>query len=222
MLAADPQLADGTSTRRTARDARAALLGRYQLRPERHGRAWAPARRREAEPGCKARLPAVPQDRVRATRYGGQRGHMLELVEGASCSSTGFTDAGDLRRRPQGDHHLHPQGDGGRRAGGRASSGPSGLKGLHVAVASVRPGDRRAAGHVRRPGLPREPDQLGHRRRLAGVGVQAVRPRRGHRGRLSPERAPSRATRPTSSPTAGQGRQRGSRRRQRLRRRDHA
>ena len=63
-------------------------------------------------------------------------------------------------------------------------------------------GHRRAARLLRRPGLPRLPDQLGRRRRHGRLDVQAVHA--GHRARATATRSrtPSRATRRSSSPTA--------------------
>ena len=99
----------------------------------------------------------------------------------------------------------------------RASARPSpraGDKELHVGVATVGAGHRRAARLLRRPGLPRLPDQLGRRRRHGRIDVQAVHAGHRARGRLLPQghlrgqlavrvpRRPHRSERGRPAPTA--------------------
>ena len=167
--------------------------------------------RRAGRPG-RAAAAEVPEDQGQS-QYGGQKGHMLTMVR-KELLAHGLLRRGDRRRRPAGDHDVHQEGDGRRRAGG---AGPEarrlGDKELHVAVAARRARHRRAARLLRRPGLPREPAQLGRRRRLAGLGVQAVRARGRHRRRLLPQGHLRAATRPTCSPDGTKVRQRGTARR---------
>ena len=94
------------------------------------------------------------------------------------------------------------QRDGRGRAGGRATSGRKGLKELHVAVASVDPRPARCAGFYAGQDYLKSQINWAAARRLAGLGVQAVRARGRASTTATRSRAPSRATRRTSSPTA--------------------
>ena len=161
-----------------------------------------------------AHLPKFPKSKT-DNQYGGQKGHMLALVK-KQLHRQGVLRGADPPRRAQGDDHLHPQRHGrGREGGARpeaAGAEEAARRGRHR-----RPRDRRAEGDVRRPGLPQEPDQLGHGGRLARLGVQAVRAGGRDRRRLLPEEhVPGQLA--VRLPERRQGRQRGRWRRQRLRR----
>ena len=104
---------------------------------------------------------------------------------------------GDRRRRPAGHHHVHA-----RRRWTAAEQGvlEAAARGLQRQGAARRgrhrrAGHRRAARLLRRPGLPRLPDQLGRRRRHGRLDVQAVRAGRRRSTTASRSRTPSTATR---------------------------
>ena len=106
--------------------------------------------------GCRSSRRSRP-----STAYGGQKGHMLTLVKQAAAAPRGSPS----RRSPAAASRSTPRSpasidDRGRGAVSREQK-PQGVKGLHVAVASVEPGTGALRGMLRRPGLPREPDQLG-------------------------------------------------------------
>ena len=173
-----------TSTSSTAWPRMGNLAGR--ARPTRSSR------------GCRGSPRSRPED-----QYGGQRGHMLALVQEGAARAT----ASPTRRSPA--------------AGCKVTTTftRNAMRAAEQAVAAQRPkglkeparrGRRRSTrppvplqGDVRRPGLPQEPDQLGAR-------AAARRARPSSRSRwppasrtATPSRARSRATRRTSSPTAG-------------------
>ena len=162
------------------------------VRPRRHGEHGQP-RPRQGRP-AQAAAAAVPpgEERGQVRRPTGPRADAGE----ERAAQARLHRPGDLRRRAQGRHHVHPQRDGRGPPGcpGAAAQGPQGpARGRRLG----RPEDRCAQGLLRRPGLPEEPDQLRDaHRRIARLGVQAVRSRGRHRRR-------SRATRRTPTPTAG-------------------
>ena len=142
----------------------------------------------------------VPQDRGREpvrrpARPSCSRWSRKEL------NASGFTDAeidgGGLRVTTT----FTPEGDGGRR-GRRLEQRPEGFDG--AARRRSRPSSRHrcAARLLRRPGLPRLPDQLGRRGRH-GRGRRSSRSRSRPRSpTASRSRTPSRATPRSRSPTA--------------------
>ena len=136
--------------------AKAALL---QPLPLRHRRSWTTWARSTAgelargSSGCRS----SPRSRSRAS-YGGQRGHVLQMVRdelhGSASATPRSTAAASGSPRPS------PEGDGRRRRQASAEQRPS-LNELHVAVASVDPQTGALRGHVRRAGLPEEPASTG-------------------------------------------------------------
>ena len=149
-----------------------AAQGPLPVRPQRDGRhGHHHRRRRRTRPrsGCRS-SPRSPQQ----SQFGGQRGHMLTLVK-KELLRLGFDEQEIDGGGPAGHHHLHPQGDGGGR-GGRAGAAARGLR-RQGAARRRRHGrgrHRRAARLLRRPGLPRLPDQLGRHRRHGRLDDQAA------------------------------------------------
>ncbi len=131
----------------------------------------------------RGKLPALRKAPTN-NQYGGQRGFMLSMVK-SELRSLGFDsneiDSGGLRVETT----FTPKGM-------RASEDAVPASGRGPGQAARRHGlDRRAHRCpdrlLRRAELPQEPARLGHPRRLAGVGVQAVRPRGRAQGRVQPE-----------------------------------
>ena len=132
----------------------------------------------------KQRLPPLPKIKNQ-DQYGGQKGHILSMVR-KDLLAQGFSDqeisGGGLKVTTTFTKNaMHAA------AQAVQDQKPKGLKQPARRGGLRRPRHRRAAGHVRRPGLPQEPAQLGRRRRLPGVGVQALRARGRHRRRLLAE-----------------------------------
>ena len=139
--------------------------------------------RRRGRPGGDAKLPkfAGRGHRRQVRRPEGPRAHHGE-ERAHHAHQRGDRRAvhrgRDRRRRPAGHHDVHPEGDG-RGRGGR-ERGPAGGQGVQRQEPAHRRGQRagrhrRGAGHLRRPGLPRQPDQLGGRGRAGGFVGEAVR-----------------------------------------------
>ena len=101
---------------------------------------------------------------------------------------------GDRRRWPADHHHLRPEGDGRRRGGRRRAAPrrrharPGRQQGPAHRRRHRRHRDRRAARLLRRPGLPRVPDQLGGRRRHGRLDDEGRHRRRRHPRRLLAQR----------------------------------
>ncbi len=136
----------------------------------------------QAEQAAK-RLPPFPEIEE-DDAYGGQRGHMLTLVR-EELRGLGFSDSEIDGQGLRVTTTFSASGDGGRQAGRRGGA----TRGVQRQGAARRGRLRRArdgrpARLLRRPGLPRLADQLGHRRRHGRVDDEARHPRHGARERL--------------------------------------
>ena len=198
-----------TSTRPTARTSKIALRERYRYVLD----GMAKADKISADEAAKAAKGCRSSSRRQADdTYGGQKGHVLTMVKNELLNAHQRRDrravhrGRDRRRRPAGDHDVHPEGDGRGRGGRRTRSGPEGPefsdKNLHVGVASVQVDTGAVRGIFAGQDFLEVPDQLGGRRR-AGAARRSSRSRwpPGSR-RASRSRTPSTATRPSSSRTA--------------------
>ena len=130
-----------------------------------------PRRPRRPRAGCRSSRRSEAE-----SRYGGQKGHMLTMVR-KELLRLGFERRARSTAAACGSPPPSPR----RRwpPPSRASprQRPEGLedKELHVARRERRARHRCGARLLRRPGLPRVPDQLGRHRRPGRLDVQAVR-----------------------------------------------
>ena len=164
------------------KDNRQALLERYTYVLD--GMAETGTRRGGGGRAGAKRLPKFPKIEAESA-YAGQKGFMLDMVK-KELLRLGFTEeeinGGGLRVYTTFSKRAMTAAE-----EGVAEQKPKGKKDLHVARGQRPAGHRRAARLLRRPGLPRVPDQLGHQRRLARLVVQAVRAGGGHRRGLLPQ-----------------------------------
>ena len=132
---------------------------------------------------AKKRLPKFPKIEAQS-QYGGQRGHMLKLVRD-ELLRLGYTeediDGGGLRVTTTFTQEAM--------AAAEEGQADAAARGHERRPAARRGGDRRGrhrrpARLLRRPGLPRLPDQLGGRGRHGGLDVQGLRRHRRDQGRL--------------------------------------
>ena len=201
-------------------DARQRLLGRYQYVLDGMASHGQPRRRAAAE-RLKQRLPKFP--RIKSEdQYGGQRGHMLTLVK-RELLAQGLHRPGDLRRRAEGDHHLHPQRDGrGRPGGARAEAeGPQGPARRRSPRSTRGPARSRASTAARTTSRARSTTRPAPPARRARPSSRSRWPP-GIKDGYSPEEHLRRQLAVRLPQRPGQGRQRGAGRRQRLRQRDLA
>ena len=185
------QQPDATSTRPTARTRRIALRERYRYvldgmaTTDDISDADGRSRRRGS---CRSSRDRGHRRQVRRPErpradHGEERAHDAHQRGDRRAVHRGR----DRRRRPAGDHDVHPEGDGRGRGGRRR--GPAGGQGVQRQEPAHRRGQRAGrhrggARHLRRPGLPRQPDQLGGRGRAGGLVGEAVRTGRRAEGGL--------------------------------------
>ncbi len=138
----------------------------------------------KAETAAK-RLPKFPKQEAQSA-YGGQKGHMLKLVRD-ELLRLGYTetqiDGGGLRVTTTFDPEMMSEPPGG---GDRAA--PRGIR-RPAAAHRRRHGRARhrgAQGVLRRPGLPRLPDQLGRDRGHGRLDDEGLHHRHGDQGGLLP------------------------------------
>ena len=151
-----------------------------RLRARRHGQRRRDQRRRGGAGGQAAAEVRGGEGREHVRRPEGPRADDGEgrAAEAHTTRTASRCHRGrDRRRRPAGDHDVHQEGDG-RRRGGRQRGPPRG-PGPRQEPARRRGqrGGRHRSGprHLRRPGLPRVPDQLGGGRWHGRLVAQAVR-----------------------------------------------
>ena len=177
----DPARYDPVTNPKDAKERRRARA-RLDARAGSHRSRRVPARAK--------RSPALA-GRGAAARDPGEGGPVLrQLREGAAHQPRGLRPRGRLRRWAPGQDDARPRPpEEGARSNRQGAHGPRGTAG---GARRDRSEDRRGARDGRRLELPGEPVQpRGPGRAAAGVGLQAVRPRRCARARGSPRRPSS-------------------------------